>query len=338
MTPDIPADPTPFIPVVLREAEALVRARYDVSSDARISLLHQSENTMLLVDDPARARRSVLRVHSQRLAYHGRDSIASELAWIQALGRESEVEVPAVVPARDGGLVQTLTAPDLDCPRHAVMFTFLDGAEPAEDALHAMFPVLGEVTARMHRHARAWRPPQGFTRHHWDCAAILGVRPLWGRWRDGMGVDTAAAGVLGRLAGTLERRLDRLGRRPDIYGLVHADMRLANLLVEGGRAKVIDFDDCGFSWFLYDLATAVSFLQHKPFVPALIDAWLEGYRAVASLHADLEAEIPTIVLLRRMAEIAWLGTRRHLPFAQSLGAGFTADSCRLAEDYLSRFG
>jgi Ser/Thr protein kinase RdoA (MazF antagonist) len=115
-------------------------------------------------------------------------------------------------------------------------------------------------------------------------------------------------------------------------------MRLANLLVEGTNPKVIDFDDCGFSWFLYDLATAVSFLQHKPFTGALIAAWLEGYRRVEPVPPALEAEIPTIVLLRRMAEIAWLGTRRHLAFAQSLGPAFATDSCRLAEDYLSRFG
>jgi Ser/Thr protein kinase RdoA (MazF antagonist) len=115
-------------------------------------------------------------------------------------------------------------------------------------------------------------------------------------------------------------------------------MRLANLLVDGERTKVIDFDDCGFSWTMYDLATALSFLQHRPFVAELIDSWLKGYRKVTTLAHDLETEIPTIILLRRMAEIAWLGTRRHLAFAQSLGAAFTQDSCRLAEDYLSRLG
>ncbi len=39
-----------------------------------------------------------------------------------------------------------------------------------------------------------------------------------------------------------------LGTGPQRYGLVHADTRLANLLVDGGRVSVIDFDDSGFSW------------------------------------------------------------------------------------------
>jgi Ser/Thr protein kinase RdoA (MazF antagonist) len=31
------------------------------------------------------------------------------------------------------------------------------------------------------------------------------------------------------------------------YGLVHADMRLANVLHDGPETYVIDFEDCGYS-------------------------------------------------------------------------------------------
>lgn len=332
-----PADPSIFIPTILREAGTLVR-QYEVSVDASVSLLHQSENTMLLVEDRGHARKLVLRVHSQRLAYHTAPSIASELQWMTALRRESGVEAPEVVSAKDGSLVQILSAPDLDEPRHAVMFTFLEGTEPSDATLVEGFKRLGEITARMHLHARSWRRPADFVRHRWDCETILGDRPLWGCWQTGMGVGDGALRILGRLVAVVERRMAKLGKDRERYGLIHADMRLANLLVEGGRTKVIDFDDCGFTWYIYDLATALSFLEERPIVPDLVASWLTGYRKVAVLPQDIENEIPTFIMLRRMAEIAWLGTRRHLEFAQSLGAEFTDDSCRLAEDYLQRYG
>ncbi len=337
MNSSVPADPATFIPAILREATKLI-GRYDVPTDSSVSLLHQSENTILLVRDEARRRKLVLRVHSQRLAYHTAPSIAAELQWITALRHESDVETLEVVPALDGTRVQTLSAADLDQPRHAVMFTFLEGKEPAEDTLVEGFERLGEITARMHRHAARWQPPTGFTRHDWTCESILGKQPLWGRWQDGMGVDQAVLRILGRLVETVERRVARLGRDRDRFGLIHADMRLANLLVDGHRTKVIDFDDCGFSWYIYDLATALSFLEERPFVPDLIASWINGYRKVATLPQDIEEEIPTFIMLRRLAEIAWLGTRRHLQFAQSLGPHFTTDSCSLADDYLRRYG
>jgi Ser/Thr protein kinase RdoA (MazF antagonist) len=326
------------VPRALARAASGLLDRYEFSPDVTIGPLHQSENTMFLVRDQGGARKSVLRIHSQRMAYHTAPSIESELRWMMALRRETGIETPEVVPARDGSLIQILAAPDLDQPRHAVMFTFLEGSEPTEDRWIEGFERLGEITARMHRHAQQWPLPANFVRHRWDGAAVLGAQPLWGRWQDGLGIDDAALRILDRLASVIERRLAKLGTDPARFGLIHADLRLANLLVEGSRTKVIDFDDCGFSWLTYDLATAVSFIQHRPEVTDLIASWLQGYRKIAALPPDLEAEIPTIILLRRLAEIAWIAGRQHIDFARGLGAGFTAESCRLAEDYLQRFG
>jgi Ser/Thr protein kinase RdoA (MazF antagonist) len=337
MDPDSSGLPRPLYNALEREAQGLI-ARYDFSEQARASLLHQSENTMFLVRDPARPEPAVLRVHSQNLAYHTAPSIASELMWMQALRHDADVIAPEPIPAKDGTLVQLLTAPDLDKPRHAVMFTFLTGSEPPPDTLVEGFERLGEITARMHRHARAWTVPRIFSRHAWDFDASLGAHPLWGRWQEGMGVDGDALKLLSRLAGVLKRRLDRIGTAREVFGLIHADMRLANILVENDTSKVIDFDDCGFSWYIYDLATALSFLEEEPIVPPLIASWLKGYRKVMPLQREIVDEIPTFVMFRRMLELAWLGTRQHLEFAQSLGAGFAAGTCRLAQDYLRRFG
>jgi Ser/Thr protein kinase RdoA (MazF antagonist) len=99
---------------------------------------------------------------------------------------------------------------------------------------------------------------------------------------------------------------------------------------------VIDFDDCGYSWFIYDFATAVSFMEDHPSVPELRDAWLRGYRGVAELDAASEAELATMVMLRRLLLVAWIGSHHTFaPEAAQLGAGFTAGTCALAEDYLS---
>ena len=113
-------------------------------------------------------------------------------------------------------------------------------------------------------------------------------------------------------------------------------MRLANLLIDQGSVKVIDFDDCGFSWLLYDCATTVSFFEHKPEVPALMQAWVDGYRRVRPLSAEDEAEIPTFVMLRRLLLVAWIGSHSETDLAQSMGVQYTSDSVPLCERYLSR--
>jgi Ser/Thr protein kinase RdoA (MazF antagonist) len=224
-------------------------------------------------------------------------------------------------------------------PRHVVLFEWESGAEPSEkDHLADKFGILGEVTARMHRHSESWSRPAGFERHSWDFDTSLGERPHWGRWQDGMGLDPEKERLFERTVALIGRRLAVFGQTPERFGLIHCDMRLANLLIDGDTVKVLDFDDCGFSWHLYDAATAVSFFEHEPHVPALMNAWVEGYRRVLDLPATDEAEIPTFVMLRRMILVAWIGSHSETDLAQSMGVAYTASTCGLCESYLSRFG
>ncbi|PZG38165.1 aminoglycoside phosphotransferase [Spongiactinospora gelatinilytica] len=309
-------------------------ARYRLSPAATAELINVSENATFRVLDPESGERAILRVH--RLGYHSRAAIESELDWLSALRRDEGVTTPRVLPAAGGDRTVIVPDPYGGPARTCVLFEFLPGAEPGEERLAADFERLGEVTARMHRHARRWRGPAGFTRFRWDYDAALGREARWGRWQDGAGVHGEARAVLGRLDAALRARLARAGTGPDRYGLIHADLRLANLLVAGDAPpSVIDFDDCGYGWYLYDLAAALSFIEHHPLVPELIDAWTRGYRTVAPLPDAGAADIWTFIMFRRLMLVAWIGSHPAAGAARELGAGYTEQSCALAERYLA---
>ena len=337
----------------VRECARAALREYDCHPDSAIELLNVSENATFLVTDPDRGP-SVLRVH--RLGYHTEDEIASELTWMDALRTDAGVRTPRVLSAIDGRRIVGAVEPGGAVARHCVRFEFLPGTEPGPSpddcdnqppitgslsqpsggaALAAHFAELGEITARMHEHARRWRRPGWFTRFHWDYTAAFGAEARWGRWQDGIGVGAAEREILGRLDQRLYERLAAYGTGQDRYGLVHADTRLANLLVHDGAVSVIDFDDSGFSWYLYDLGTAVSFFEHEPTVPALIDSWLTGYRSHGEIPAANEDEIWTFIMFRRLLLVAWIGSHQAAGIAGELGAGYTRDSCDLAERYLS---
>jgi Ser/Thr protein kinase RdoA (MazF antagonist) len=324
--------------VTLALARDAVR-QFGLDEACAVALLNVSENHTYRVDDADSGRRYALRLH--RPGYRTADQIDSELAWTDALSADGVVETPPVVTAPGGGRVVTASADGAE-PRYAVLFEWLTGSEPGLDdgpAAIERFAALGAITARMHQHARRWPVPTGFTRPRWDHEHTLGPRGHWGRWQDGLGMGTEERALLTRLDQTVAARLRAYGQGAERFGLVHADLRLANLLVDAGDVRVIDFDDCGFSWFVYDFATAISFIEDDPRVPELREAWLRGYRGVAELQPAAEAELDTAVMLRRLLLVAWVGS--HHTFATEaaeLGAGFTAGTCTLAETYLSTHG
>jgi len=281
-------------------AEAAL-ACYDLAPESSLTLLNLSENATYAVQDAATGQRSILRVH--RMDYHGRREIESELDWLAALQRDSAVTVPTVLPARDGQRVVTVHHGGTD--RHIVHFEMVPGAEPDEHTLTVEdFRTLGQITAELHEHARGWTRPADFTRFSWDWANSLGATPRWGRWRDAVGVGPAEATLLDRAQQLLHQRLAEYGTGPDTFGLVHADLRLANLLVDGDTITVIDFDDCGFGWYFYDFGTAVSFFEDDPAVPQWQDAWCAGYRSRRALSARDEDMLASFILLRRLLLLA----------------------------------
>jgi Ser/Thr protein kinase RdoA (MazF antagonist) len=321
--------------VLLELAHASVN-RYDLPSGLSISLLNLSENATYKLEHAPSGRKWALRVH--RDGYHSKTAIASELAWVIDLRRSGVVTTPVPLAGRDGDLIQTLGHKRLPRPRNVVLFDWEEGVDPGigEDLI-GPFEVLGEVTARMHEHVRHWQRPAYFQRHVWDFETSLGdTRPHWGRWRDGMGVDREKAELFGRTVAKIGRRLAAYGQGPDRFGLIHCDLRLANLLIDGSEVKVIDFDDCGFGWFMYDAATPVSFYEHEPQVPALIESWLKGYRRVIDLPKEDEAEIPTFIMLRRLLLVAWIGSHHETDLAKSMGIPYTEGTVALCEDFLRR--
>jgi Ser/Thr protein kinase RdoA (MazF antagonist) len=321
----------------LAEVANAALAHYPLAGTARAELINLSENATFAVDVAGDGRRYALRVH--RDGYHSREAVVSELAWAMALRRSGVVITPNPVPGRDGAIIQAVGHATMRRPRNVVLFDWETGAEPGiGDDLIGPFETLGAVTARMHRHARTWQRPEGFSRLTWDVETSLGEAAHWGRWRDGLAVDAGRAALFGRTVAAIGRRLTRFGKGADRFGLIHCDLRLANLLIDGETVKVIDFDDCGFGWFMYDAATPVSFYEHEPQVPELIDAWVRGYRSVAPLAAEDEAEIPTFVMLRRLLLVAWIGSHSETELAQLMGVAYTEGTVGLCEDYLRRFG
>jgi Ser/Thr protein kinase RdoA (MazF antagonist) len=89
---------------------------------------------------------------------------------------------------------------------------------------------------------------------------------------------------------------------------------------------------------MYDAATPVSFYEHEPQVPDLIEAWKKGYRRVIDLSNADEIEIPTFIMLRRLLLVAWIGSHSETDLAKSMGLPYTEGTVGLCEDYLRKFG
>jgi Ser/Thr protein kinase RdoA (MazF antagonist) len=303
-----------------------------------VTLIAVSENaTFRVTQDGAPA----LVVRLARPGYAGSPAhLSSELRWIEALLTEPGIRTPRPVRGRDTALVQRL--PDGQGAgwlavafEHAAGTILEDQMEGREDT-EAHFAEIGRVTARLHDHARRWRPPAGFQRFSWDLDDLVGPAARWGHWAGAP--LTPQQGEVLRAAETAARdMLAQAGvdRSPRHFGLIHADLRPSNVMVGDGPLTVIDFDDCGYGYYLYDFAAALTFYEHRPEAVALATAWLDGYRSVAALGPDDLRAAGALSMLRRLTILGWTTTHRPDALPADLWAEYLPGTVDVARRYLA---
>jgi Ser/Thr protein kinase RdoA (MazF antagonist) len=317
----------------VRALAKVVLARYDLPADSKLTMVNHTENVTYAVDPPGMARR-YMRVH--RTHYHTLRAIESELAWAKAVREDTGIFTPEAIPGIDGKLIQTVDHPGIDEARRVALFHKVEGRRISEQGdLIGPFGHLGATAARLHAHALAWKRPAWFERFSWDFEHAVGATPHWGPYAEAPGLSAGDLDLLGQTVEHIRIRLLDYGKAPERFGLVHADLRLDNLLIKGTETRLLDFDDCGFAWRLHDFGSAVTMLEGRPDMPQLAQAWLDGYRTLGTLdQADLDM-VPTLVMVRRIAAAGWIASHAGTALAQTLGVPYGRTTTRLARDYLA---
>jgi Ser/Thr protein kinase RdoA (MazF antagonist) len=257
-----------------------------------VRLLRDRENQVLEMELPG--GKAALRLHRQ--GYQSPEAIASELWWCAELARAG-LPVPGAIPALDGNLLVQLAD-----GRHASAIAWIEGealgeagggfTRPMAEVLE-LYHGLGALLARLHRVTDGLTLPPGFTRPRWDRDGLVGEAPFWGRFWDHPVATPDQRLQLVRARDALRERLD------GGIGLIHADVLRENVLVNGRSVSLIDFDDSGFGFRLYDLGTALLQTFNHPAQTGIRDALMAGYGTTDT------AMVEAFVLARSLASVGW---------------------------------
>ena len=286
---------------------------YDLPSGVQLAVVNHRENTVFAITDPSGRKLGALRAHVP--GYQTTATIRSEFQWMQALS-EAGVRTPRVIPSRDGALVVAVPIPGARESRLIDVLEWLDGRPPEGDEIVDSFRILGDLQARCHNHASHWQLPPGFARQCWDDTTLLtGAHPVvaaaWDNWA--LSAEERARVLACR--DPLRERLERWGKGRERYGIIHSDLMPENLILTSDGVRVIDFDDAGFGWYLYDPASALLPYYGSELYETLLHSWLAGYRSQRVVSDTELAELPTFLLLRCFYALGWLHKRRNSGWA-----------------------
>jgi Ser/Thr protein kinase RdoA (MazF antagonist) len=325
----------------------LALGRYGLR-DARLRPLgHGGFKQVFLVESPTRGRfvlktygappgagegeRSNPRYRTE-WGLRSRETLHAQLLWLSALRSETDLAVPEPVPLPDGSLVGRVSFADLPPlrallrrvsarhrdlyhpdhpPRHFALLRWVPG-ETKEDPDAADLSRVGRLAAGLHDHAGRYRPPDASALPRWDWVWPFGASaPLWEA-----GAAFYSAGemaVFEEASRRVREDLDGLGHGAGVFGPIHRDLTLKNLLFGAHREEVgvIDFDQCGLGYYLFDLSVVLRTLlpswrrAGRPEGPRrrALEALLEGYADARSLAPNHERLLRTFDVMQRAAAV-----------------------------------
>lgn len=287
----------------VRRMRDLARAAleaYDLENP-QIRFLRQAGNTLFRVIEPAPEGpkeqdatfvegRYLLRVHNP--GCQPLEGVELVLEWLAAMRGEAGLPVQEPLRTRDGRLLAAADIEGGPGERKCSLLRWLRGRYVTKGIGTRHLRAQGRLMARLHAFAAGWTPPPGLTKRNYDWDGLF-------KDDDGVGIPASEAWAMlpastvrpfEGVAGEMRRVMDRWGKRPRVYGLIHGDLGVdANVLFWGGEARAIDFDDSRYGYYVYDLAVALEHCQDDPGYPAFRQALLDGYREIRALP-DEQAE------------------------------------------------
>ena len=286
-------------------------------------------------------RRVALRVH--RFGYHSNAALSSELSWCEALASQG-IEVPTVVHSRAGRAFECIDCEELGESRQVDVFEWIDGEQLRsavagvsgdEAAISRCYRTIGELAAKMHNQAMNWSLPPGFTRHAWDRDGLVGEQPRWGRFWELDSLSAEQRRLLLEVRAAVDKGLRAFGQSADRYGLIHADLVPENVMVGAGGVRIIDFDDAGFGWHLFEIATTLYFIRGEPYFACAREAVVAGYREHRDLSDDHLRMLPLFLAARATTYLGWVHTRKGEPAATEMTPALIEMAVSAGREYLN---
>ena len=255
-----------------------------------------------------------------RPGYQTPDELRSETTFLQAIQENTNLRTPTPLRTISGDWLTTIETEGVPEARQITLAKWETGRFLRRNPGAHSLERLGTFMATLHRFAEQWQVPPGFTRKRWDSVGLSGHSL-------GVNVEEARAAFTHEQRDLIERMnerganmMSRLGEGKDVFGVIHADLHLGNSLFEKGDMCAIDFDDCGWGYYLYDLAvtfSSSSFFHRKDFHEMRASV-IRGYRRVRPLSDETFEDIETFVHLRHAGMMVWMMGNRQDIFIQKL--------------------
>ncbi len=189
--------------------------------------------------------------------------LRSEIAWLRALSRDTDIGIPEPQPTRNGDFIVTARAEGVPESRHCVVLSWIPGTLLGARLTETNLFKMGVLFARLHEHAAGFTPPQGFTQRKADTIYACDEQDVLfdDSCRDAFTPRTRD--IFERTRAKIEEAFERLYADPAELRVIHNDLHHNNVKIHRGCLHPFDFEHTMWGYPVQDLAVALDGLMAR---------------------------------------------------------------------------
>lgn len=278
------------------------------------NILRISENTTVKLKS-ANNQFYIMRIN--RPNYHTYEELECELKWMINLGNNTDIIMPSVIMNNNHSLISELDEA-IEYGTNYSIFSYIEGTElyaSTKEEQLKLISIIGETAAKLHMNVINNTEVSNLSRFSWDYKDLIGANSRWGDWKTHPALENSQIQHFEQVLSIIERKLSTYEKTAEHFGLIHADLHPGNFMNTKLGIALIDFDDCGYGWFLYECGCSV--MQFSEYIDELVSAWIIGYEHIRTLSPNDKNMIWSFVILRRIVRIAWMNSHSDSTTAQA---------------------
>ena len=281
----------------LRSLALAALEQYDLPV-SEVSLITYHFNAIYRVDTTDR-RKFVLRVNIPGIRSPG--NIQSEMEWLAALRRDTDLVVPEPLRNRGGELVTTAAAAGVPEPRHAVVFSWVPGRDLRHTITPENYQRLGVFSAKLHLHAATWTPNAVLSLDAYDRVLLFdSKRIVWEALGEDEGMPDSRVRIFRAAYRQATEMLADLYKTAGPPAILHADLHQGNVRLYRGRMHALDFDDCLLGHYVQDVGITFYYVQGHPQFHELRAAYRRGYESVRPWPETAAGQVDGMIAAREL--------------------------------------
>jgi Ser/Thr protein kinase RdoA (MazF antagonist) len=289
-----------------------------IHKSAKVEWLAYTHHPVFLVTDTV--SRYIL--HMFRHETYRWDKMYSVAMWLNLLANKASLSVSKP-------MMRSTTTPitaqgghqELGIFWNAIIYQYLDGETRSPETISEVeIAKIGKFLAEMHKYSLKAIKNQisfdfGLSRLHWDgLFSDSGHYPLSEASKALFSREQVT--VMDTVAQIVKSAMDKLGQGESEFGLIHGDFLLKNILFHEGEVRALDFEYCGWGYYLYDLCPLLWQLKPLPNYKELEEALWKSYCYQNPNTRDHRPLLETFIAGRQVASMRWVAANQHNPAYQ----------------------